>query len=104
MHVDAVQSCLPGCDIISMMKAHPQGFFGAEASDVEERILLNMQSLEATLTGFTDVSQVVEERPKLLFKRPRQLSDALSQLQDLQLSQITPSDVAVLICSFCVDP
>lgn len=86
-----------------MMKAQPNGFFGAEASDVEERITLNMQSLDAALTGFTDVTQVVEERPELLFKRPAQLSNALSQLQDLQLSQITPADVAMVVLSFCVD-
>ena len=85
------------------MKAQPNGFFGAEASDVEERITLNMQSLAAALTGFTDVTQVVEERPELLFKRPVQLSNALSQLQDLQLSQITPADVAMMVLSFCVD-
>ena len=85
-----------------MIKAQPCGFFGAEISDVEERIMLNMESLEAVLTGFTDVTQVVEERPELLFRPPRQLSEALSQLQDLQLSQITPADVAVLVLSFCV--
>ena len=66
-----------------------------------QRISTNMAALDAALGTFTDVACVVEERPELLFKEPRQLQDSLQRISDLHLDTISPADVAVLVLTFC---
>ena len=99
--MSCVQSCLPDCDLITLIKAQPACFFSTSEERTVRRISTNMAALDAALGGFTDVATVVEERPELLFKEPRQLQASLDCISDLHLDTISPADVAVLVLTFC---
>ena len=96
-----LQDCLPDCDLITLLKAQPRYFFGSSEAGTVARISQNLDALEAALAAVTDVPQVVEERPELLFLEPQQLQESLDCISDLQLSTISPPDVAVLVLTFC---